>query len=149
MIARSNRSQQVRILLVEDNPGDVLLTQEALSEIKVPSHLSVVNDGEQALAFLMRKGDYEDAPRPDLILLDLNLPRKNGRDVLSIIKNDHDLKRIPVIVLTTSENETDIMQVYDLKGNCYVVKPFDLQDFFRTVKTLSEFWLGVAQLPEA
>lgn len=137
----------VEILLVEDNPGDVRLTVEALKEGKVHNNLSVVADGVEALAFLRRGRKYADAPRPDLILLDLNLPKKDGREVLAEIKADENLKRIPVIVLTTSQAEEDIFKAYDLNGNCYIVKPVDLEQFMKVVKSIEGFWLTIVKLP--
>lgn len=137
----------VEILLVEDNPGDVRLTMEALRENKVASNLSVVADGVEALTFLRREGEYAAAPRPDLILLDLNLPKKDGREVLAEIKADEILKRIPVVVLTTSQADEDILKVYGLNGNCYITKPVDLDQFIAVVKSIENFWLTVTCLP--
>lgn len=138
----------VEILLVEDNPGDVRLTKEALKEAKVINRLTVLKDGAEALAFLRREGQYATAPRPHLILLDLNLPKKDGREVLAEIKNDEKLKRIPVVVLTTSQNEQDVLKTYDLHANCYVTKPVDLEQFITVVKSIEDFWLGIVVLPE-
>ncbi|NQT19164.1 MAG: response regulator [Planctomycetes bacterium] len=135
------------ILLVEDNPGDVRLTMEALQEAKVLNTLHVAKDGVEAMAFLRREAENANAPRPDLILLDLNLPRKDGREVLAEIKADDDLKSIPVVVLTTSEAEEDILKSYNLHANCYIVKPVDLDQFIEVVKTLQGFWLMVVRLP--
>ena len=137
----------IEILLVEDNPGDVRLTVEALKEGKLRNHMSVVGDGEQALAFLYRQGDHTDAPRPDLILLDLNLPRKDGREVLAEIKDDPDLKRIPVVVLTTSKAEEDIVRTYNLHANCYITKPVDFDQFISVVRSIESFWFSVVSLP--
>lgn len=137
----------IEILLVEDNPGDVRLTQEALKEGKVTNCLHVVMDGEQAMQFLQRQGQYSDAPRPDLILLDLNLPKKDGREVLEELKSDPDLRRIPVAVLTTSKAEEDICRAYDLNCNCYINKPVELGQFIDAVKSLQEFWMTVVTLP--
>jgi len=137
----------IEILLVEDNPGDVRLTQEALREAKVRNQLHVVEDGVQAMEFLRRTGPYADAPRPDLILLDLNLPRKDGREVLEEIKQDRSLMRIPVVVLTTSRAEEDILRSYDLHANCYVTKPVDLDQFITIVKSIEDFWLTIVKLP--
>jgi two-component system, chemotaxis family, response regulator Rcp1 len=137
----------IDILLVEDNPGDVRLTIEALKEGKVRNRLSVVCDGVEALAFLHQEGKYADAPRPDVILLDLNLPKKDGRAVLAEIKEDERLKRIPVVVLTTSSSEQDILRTYDLHANCYITKPVDLEQFIEVVKGIEEFWLTVVKLP--
>jgi chemotaxis family two-component system response regulator Rcp1 len=137
----------IEILLVEDNPADVRLTREALAECRIPCHLNVAYDGVEALDFLHRKGENADSPRPHLILLDLNLPRKDGREVLREVKSDQDLRRIPVIVLSTSRALRDLQTSYDLHANCYIAKPNDLDEFFRVVCSLEDFWLGVAQLP--
>jgi CheY-like chemotaxis protein len=137
----------IEILLVEDNPGDVRLTVEALKEGKVLNHLSVAMDGTEALAFLRREGPYANAPRPDLVLLDLNLPKKDGREVLAEIKQDADLKRIPVVILTTSKAEQDILKTYDLHANCFITKPVDLDQFITVVKAVEDFWLTVVRLP--
>lgn len=137
----------IEILLVEDNPGDVRLTIEALKEAKVINHLTVVKDGVEALAFLRRQGSYDTAPRPHLILLDLNLPRKDGREVLADIKTDDNLKRIPVVVLTTSQDEQDVLKSYNLHANCYITKPVDLDQFVRVVRSIEDFWLGIVVLP--
>ncbi len=136
------------ILLVEDNPGDIRLTQEALKDNRLVNHLSVVKDGEEAMAFLRQEGKYVDAPRPELILLDLNLPKKDGREVLEEIKHDPSLRRIPVVVLTTSCAEVDILKAYDLNGNCYITKPLDWEQFIRVVKSIEEFWLTLVKLPK-
>ncbi|KCZ71462.1 response regulator with CheY-like receiver domain and winged-helix DNA-binding domain [Candidatus Methanoperedens nitroreducens] len=135
------------ILLVEDNPGYVRLMMEALDESKVPNNLSVVTDGVEALDFLHRKGKYANAPRPDLILLDLKLPRKSGQEVLEEIKNDPDLKRVPVVVLTVSSAEKDILKSYNLHANCYIIKPIDLDQFIAIVKQVIEFWFTIVSLP--
>ena len=137
----------IEILLVEDNPGDVRLTQEALRDAKVRNRLSVAQDGEDALAFLRRTGPYAHAPRPDVILLDLNLPRKDGREVLAEIKGDPDLRRIPVVILTTSEAEEDVLRAYNLNANCYITKPVDLGQFLKVVRSIEDFWLTVVRLP--
>jgi CheY-like chemotaxis protein len=137
----------IEILLVEDNPGDVRLTVEALKEGKIHNRMSVVADGEAALSFLRREGVYGDAPRPDLVLLDLNLPRKDGREVLAEIKVDPELKRIPVVVLTTSKAEEDILRTYNLHANCYITKPVDLDQFIMVVKSIEAFWFSVVSLP--
>ncbi|WP_426756872.1 response regulator [Myxococcus sp. Y35] len=137
----------IEILLVEDNPGDVRLTIEALKEGKVRNRLSVARDGVEALAFLRRVGAYSNAARPDLILLDLNLPRKDGREVLAEIKVDPSLRRIPVVVLTTSKAEEDILRTYDLHANCYIAKPVDLEQFISVVRSIDDFWLSVVRLP--
>ena len=140
-------NRPVEILLVEDNPGDERLTREALKEGKVYSNLHWVKDGVEAMEFLRRQGKYQDVPRPDLILLDLNLPKKDGREVLQDIKNDDALKRIPVVVLTTSKAEEDVLRTYNLHANCYVTKPVDLEKFIVVVKSIDVFWLTVATLP--
>ena len=144
----SERSiKPVEILLVEDNPADVRLTIEALREGKMKNRLTVVQDGEEALAFLHRKGKHADAPRPDMVLLDLNLPRIDGREVLARMKSDPSLRRIPVVILTTSKAEEDILRTYDLHANCYVTKPMDLDQFIAVVKSIDDFWLTVVKLP--
>lgn len=137
----------IEILLVEDSLGDVRLTREAFKEGKVLNKLSVVNDGVEAMTFLQRKGKYADAPRPDLILLDLNMPKKDGREVLAEIKADEKLKRIPVVILTVSKAEQDIFKTYNLHANCYITKPVDLAQFMEVVKTIEEFWLTIVKLP--
>lgn len=137
----------IEILLVEDNPGDVRLTQEAFKEGKVRNELHVVGDGVEALAFLRQEGEYAESPRPDLILLDLNLPRKNGREVLAEIKEDPNLKRIPVVILTASQAEKDILNCYDLHANCYITKPVDLDRFIAAVESIEKFWLTIVKLP--
>lgn len=137
----------VEILLVEDNPGDVRLTQEALRESKLVNHLSVTRDGVEAMAFLRREGEYATAPRPDLILLDLNLPRKDGREVLQEIKEDTSLRRIPVAVLTMSDAEEDIVKTYNLHANCYIRKPLDIDQFVKVVKSVENFWFVIVTLP--
>lgn len=139
--------EAVEILLVEDSPGDVRLTQEALKDSKLYNNLNVVPDGVEAIAFLRRQGQYGNAPRPDLILLDLNLPRMDGRQVLQEIKNDENLKRIPVVVLTTSSNETDIFITYNLHANCYISKPVDFTQFINVVKSIESFWFSIVKLP--
>jgi CheY-like chemotaxis protein len=138
----------IEILLVEDNPGDVRLTKEALKEAKVINNLTVLKDGVEALAFLRQQGTYDNAATPHLILLDLNLPRKDGREVLAEIKADDKLKRIPVVVLTTSQDEQDIFKSYNLHANCYVTKPVDLEQFMTVVKSIEDFWLGIVMLPK-
>jgi chemotaxis family two-component system response regulator Rcp1 len=137
----------IEILLVEDNPADVRLTQEALKEAKVRNNLHVVEDGVAAMEFLQRQGEYAKVARPDLILLDLNLPKKDGREVLEEIKQDSSLKRIPVVVLTTSQAEEDILKTYDLHANCYVTKPVDLDQFITIVRSIEDFWLTIVKLP--
>jgi chemotaxis family two-component system response regulator Rcp1 len=141
------RGRPIQILLVEDNPGDVRLTIEALKEGKVSNSLSVARDGVEALAFLRREGPHVKAARPDLILLDLNLPKKDGREVLAEIKDDTSLRRIPVVVLTTSKAEEDILRTYDLHANCYITKPVDLEQFISVVRSIDDFWLSVVRLP--
>lgn len=135
------------ILLVEDNPGDARLAQEALKEGRMPSRLKVVVDGVEAMTYLRREGGYGDAPRPHLVLLDLNLPRKDGRQVLAEMKEDPDLRRIPVVVLTTSQADQDIMRSYDLHANCYITKPVDLDRFISVVRSIEEYWCSVVTLP--
>ncbi|WP_214109037.1 response regulator [Acrocarpospora catenulata] len=142
-----NDLRWIDVLLVEDDPGDVLLTQEAFEHNKVRNKLHVVNDGEQALEFLRREGDYAGVPRPDLILLDLNLPRKDGREVLEEIKDDPELRAIPVVVLTTSEAEEDILRSYRLHANAYVSKPVDFDQFIRVVRQIDDFFVTVVKLP--
>ena len=140
-------SRPVEVLLVEDNPGDVRLTREALKEGKIRNNLNVARDGVEALAFLRREGVHADAPRPDVILLDLNLPRKDGREVLTEVKNDPSLRQIPVVILTSSQAEEDICRAYDLHANCYISKPVDLDQFIRVVKSIEDFWFTVVKLP--
>jgi CheY-like chemotaxis protein len=140
-------SRPVEILLVEDNPGDVRLTREGLREGKVQNNLSVAPDGVEALAFLRRQGKYADAARPDLILLDLNLPKMDGREVLEVIKADPSFRNIPVVVLTSSQAEEDIARAYDLHANCYISKPVDLDQFIRVVKSIEDFWFTIVKLP--
>ncbi len=137
----------IEVLLVEDNPGDVRLTIEAMKEAKVTNNLSVATDGEEALAFLRGEGPFQDAPRPDLVLLDLNLPKVDGRQVLAEIKKDESLRRIPVVVLTTSRAEEDVLRMYDLHANCFITKPVDLEQFEHVVKSISEFWFQIVRLP--
>ncbi|HEX5163846.1 MAG TPA: response regulator [Thermomicrobiales bacterium] len=144
----SARAEPIDILLVEDSPADVDLTREALEDAKVRNNLHVVGDGVDALAFLRREDPYSDAPRPDLILLDLNLPRKDGREVLAEIKADPALLRIPVVILTTSAAEQDILRSYDLHANCYVTKPVDLEQFITVIKSIENFWLMIVKLPD-
>ncbi|MBI3853130.1 MAG: response regulator [Verrucomicrobia bacterium] len=141
--------QLVQILLVEDNPGDVRLTRESLRECKVLNKLHVVDDGAKAIAFLRRVGDYVSVPRPNVIILDLNLPRKSGREVLEEIKRDPDLKRIPVVILTNSEAEEDIVKAYNLHANCYITKPLRLDQFIKIVQSIEDFWFGIVKLPQA
>ncbi len=143
----NTRVRVIDILLVEDNPGDVRLAQEALKESKVRNRLFVVADGVEAMAFLRQQGIYADKPRPDLILLDLNLPRKSGREVLAEIKNDENLKRIPVVILTVSKAEEDIVKCYNYHANCYITKPLDFNQFMEVTKAIEEFWLTIVKLP--
>jgi two-component system, chemotaxis family, response regulator Rcp1 len=143
----ADRARPVEILLVEDNPGDVRLAQEALNDAKMANNLNVVTDGVDALEYLRRQGKHSDVPRPDLILLDLNLPRKDGREVLGEVKEDEDLRTIPVVVLTTSDAEADIMRSYELHANAYVRKPVDFDAFIEVVRTIEDFWFSVVKLP--
>ncbi|GAB0058123.1 Response regulator rcp1 [Candidatus Magnetaquicoccaceae bacterium FCR-1] len=140
-------AKPVEILLVEDSPGDVELTREALADSKLLNRLYVVEDGEEALDFLRRKGRFAHAVRPDVVLLDLNLPRRDGREVLEEIKGDPELKAIPVVVLTTSRADEDILRTYQLHANCYITKPVDLNQFFAVVKSVENFWFSVVKLP--
>jgi CheY-like chemotaxis protein len=140
-------TKPIEVLLVEDNPGDAQLTRIALSDGKMCINLSLTEDGVDALAFLRKQGKYADAPRPDLILLDLNLPRKDGREVLADVKADPGLKRIPVVVLTTSQSDTDILQAYELAANCFITKPVDFDQFVKIVQTIEDFWFTVVKLP--
>jgi len=147
MLEERSRATPVEILLVEDNAGDVRLTREALREGKVYNNLHWAKDGVEALEFLKREGKHADAPRPDIILLDLNLPKKDGREVLAVIKGDDQLKQIPVVVLTTSKAEEDVLRSYALHANCYITKPVDLNKFILVVKSIDRFWLTVVTLP--
>lgn len=147
MIEERGRAAPVEILLVEDNAGDVRLTREALREGKVYNNLHWAKDGVEALEFLRREGNHADAPRPDIILLDLNLPKKDGREVLAVIKSDDQLKQIPVVVLTTSKAEEDVLRSYALHANCFITKPVDLDKFILVVKSIDRFWLTVVTLP--
>ncbi len=137
----------VEILLVEDNPGDVRLAKEGLKECKLLNNLCVVGDGVEAMAYLRKEGKYAASAKPDLILLDLNLPRKDGREVLAEIKSDERLKRIPVVILTTSQAEEDILRSYGLHANCYIAKPVDLEQFVKIVQSIHEFWFRIVRLP--
>jgi chemotaxis family two-component system response regulator Rcp1 len=141
------RGRAIEILLVEDNPGDVRLIQEALRDGKVWNNPHVVTDGEAALDFVFRRGSYADSPRPDLVLLDLNLPKKDGREVLAVIKSDPDLRRIPVVVLTTSKEEEDVLRAYNLAANCYVSKPVEFDEFMKVIRMIEDFWLTIVALP--
>jgi len=140
--------KSINILLVEDNPADVRLTQEAFKTTRIPNHLHVARDGAEALAFLEQTGKFTNAPRPDMILLDLNLPKKDGREVLALIKRTPEHKQIPVIILTTSSEEEDITHTYDHHANCFITKPADLDEFLGVIKSIETFWLSVVQLPQ-
>lgn len=144
----SIKHRAAEILLVEDNPGDVRLAKEGLKESKVANNLYVVDNGIEAMAFLRKDGNYADAVTPDLILLDLNLPKKDGREVLAEIKGDENLRRIPVVILTTSQAEEDVFKTYDLHANCYVTKPVDLEQFVKIVKSINNFWFEMVTLPK-
>ncbi|QLH83874.1 response regulator [Halosimplex pelagicum] len=143
----NDQAEPVEILLAEDNPGDVTLTRKALERGSIINNLHVVNDGVEALSYLRQEGEYADEPRPDLVLLDLNMPRKDGRDVLEEIKTDEHLRRIPVVVMTSSEAEEDIVQSYDLHANAYLTKPIDFDGFLDIVKRIEDFWLTVVRMP--
>jgi CheY-like chemotaxis protein len=144
-----SEGRPVEILLVEDSPSDTELTLEAMQDFKVRNHVSVVEDGVQAMQFLRRQGPYAQAPRPDLIMLDLNLPRKDGREVLADIKADAQLKTIPIVVMTTSPAEQDVLRAYELNANCYINKPVDFDQFLEVVRSIEAFWLYVVTLPPA
>jgi two-component system, chemotaxis family, response regulator Rcp1 len=146
-ISANGMDGAVEILLVEDNPADARLTREVFEGGRLSTHLNVVSDGEEAMAFLRREGPYVECPRPKLVLLDLNLPRKDGREVLQELKSDPALCRIPVIVLTTSAAESDILHSYELQANCFITKPLDLDEFFDVVRAIEDFWLSTARLP--
>jgi len=141
------QAEPVEILLAEDNPGDAKLTRKALEQGNIINNLHVVTDGVEALEYLRREGEYADKPRPDLMLLDLNMPRKDGREVLEETKTDADLRRIPVVVMTSSEAEEDIVQSYDLHANAYLTKPIDFDGFLDVVRSIEEFWLSVVKMP--
>jgi len=141
------KMKHIEVLLVEDDPGDADLTQEFLSQSKVVVNINLVEDGVQAMAYLRQEGEYADAARPDLILLDLNLPRKDGREVLQDVKNDDNLKRIPIVVLTTSDADEDILKSYNLGANCFVTKPVGLKEFAKIVQTIEDFWFTIVKLP--
>jgi CheY-like chemotaxis protein len=143
----AQEEKSIRILLVEDNPTDIELSRQALEEVKLVNQLDVVRDGVEAIQFLRRTGRYASALRPDLILLDLNLPKKDGREVLTEIKADPGLKTIPVVVLTTSEEEEDVLRSYELQANCYIAKPLDLEKFLSVVRAIHDFWLSIVRLP--
>ena len=147
MISLRMQGHPIEILLVEDSPGDVQLTIEALRDAKVSTNLHVAVDGEEAMRFLRRQDDFADAPRPDLVLLDLNLPRKSGHEVLDEIKSDASLRRIPVVVLSTSDAESDVLAAYDRNANCYVTKPVDLDHFWEVIRSIDQFWLRLVKLP--
>lgn len=148
-MASEIRGSPVDILLVEDNPGDVRLTREALTESKLNIELHVVRDGEEAMAFLRREGAYVNSQRPDLVLLDLNLPKLDGREVLARLRADANLRRIPVVVLTVSTAEEDVLRSYDLAANCYISKPIDLDQFVTVVRAIEQFWFQIVKLPPA
>lgn len=145
---RDNNGRPVEILLVEDNEGDIGLVEEVFEEGRINNNLNITEDGEEAMEFLRREGEFTNAPHPDLILLDLNLPRKDGREVLEEIKEDENLRRIPVVVLTTSKAEKDILKSYDMHANSYITKPVNFDQFIKVVKSIEDFWLEVVKLPE-
>jgi CheY-like chemotaxis protein len=147
MTQSSDAEREIEILLVEDDPGDVVMTREAFQDYKIHNQLHVVNDGAEAMAFLRQEGEFADRPRPDLVLLDLNLPRMDGREVLEAIKSDPELASIPVVVLTTSENEDDVLRSYSLHANAYVTKPVDFERFIEVVRQIDEFFVSVVRLP--
>ncbi len=147
MLINEHNASPVDILLVEDNPGDIQLTKEALAETKILTNLFTVENGVEALNFLYKKGEYLNRPRPDIIILDLNLPLKDGREVLEVIKMDEDLKRIPVVILTSSKAEEDIVRSYNLHANCYITKPLDFESFIKIVQNIEQFWFTVVKLP--
>ncbi len=141
------KHKMVEILLIEDNPGDVRLTKEALKECKIANKLHIALDGIEAMYFLIKKEKFKNSPRPDVILLDLNLPKKDGREVLAEIKQDKDLRRIPVVILTTSKSEEDVIKTYNLHANCYISKPIDMEQFIKVVKSIGDFWFTIVKLP--
>jgi chemotaxis family two-component system response regulator Rcp1 len=143
----NEKIEPINILLIEDSQGDVRLVQEALKEGKLHNRLFVARDGVEGLDFLLKREKYQEALRPDLILLDLNMPRKDGREVLTVLKQHEDLKRIPVVILTTSTSEADILKTYNLHANCYIVKPLNLDEFIRVVRSIESFWLSIVKLP--
>jgi two-component system, chemotaxis family, response regulator Rcp1 len=147
MMVPGTKLQPVEILLVEDNPVDVMMTREAFANGRICNNLHVVEDGEDAMDFLYRRGKYSSAPPPDVILLDLNLPRKDGREVLAEIKADPSLRHIPIIILTTSESEEDIFRSYELQANCFITKPVDMEQFTGTLECIGDFWFALVQLP--
>jgi len=146
-MAINSKIKPIEILLVEDNPGDIRLTQEALKDAKIINNVNLAKDGVEAISFLRREGNYTGAVRPDLILLDLNLPKKNGLEVLEEIKSDLDLKRIPVVILSVSKLEEDIIKTYNNYANCYIIKPVDLNQFLEVIKSIEDFWLTIVKLP--
>jgi chemotaxis family two-component system response regulator Rcp1 len=146
-MSKQTTGEAIDILLVEDNEGDARLAMEAMKDSKIRNTLHHVLDGEEAMAFLRRRGKYSEAPRPDLVLLDLNLPKKDGRQVLAEIKTDDDLKRIPVVILTVSSADEDIIKSYNLHANCYITKPLDLNQFMKVIKSIEDFWLTIVKLP--
>jgi len=148
-MTNADYGKPIEILLVEDSPGDVRLTIEALKEAKVKNNLTVAKDGVEAVDFLLKKNQFKDATRPDLILLDLNLPRKDGRELLAEIKGDDNLKRIPIVILTTSNSESDILKTYDLHANCYITKPVNFEQFYTVIKSIEEFWMTIVKLPKS
>ena len=147
-MSSKEKLKMIEILLVEDNLADIRLTKEAIRESKIANNLNIVKDGVDAIDFLKNKGKYSNATRPDLILLDLNLPKINGFEVLNKIKQDSDLKRIPVVILTISDNHEDLLRAYDLYANCYVNKPMDITEFYKIVKSIGNFWFTIVKLPE-
>jgi CheY-like chemotaxis protein len=147
VIPQNTNLETIDILLVEDNPGDIDLTREALEEAKVSNRLHVVEDGEQALDFVFRRGRFADAPRPDLILLDLNLPKRDGREVLEEIRTDANVTEIPILILTSSQAEEDIARAYRLHANCYIAKPVNFVQFLKMIHTIEDFWLTIVKLP--
>ena len=149
VMTNSARGEPIEILLVEDSPDDTDLTVDALREGRVRNRITVVDNGVDAMAYLRREGKYQAAPRPDLVLLDLNLPRKNGREVLAEVKQDPDLRRIPVVIMTSSDDEKDVVAAYNLHVNCYVTKPVDLDQFIAVVKSIEHFWFSIVKLPAA
>ena len=148
-MSNGETARPIEILLIEDNPADVRLTQENFKDSKILNHIHVVNDGAEAMAFLHREGKYFDAVRPELIFLDLNLPKKDGREVLKEIKTDDELKSIPVVILTISDDEEDILKSYNLHANCYITKPIGLEQFSKVVKSIENFWLSIVKLPQS
>ncbi len=147
MTQSNDDEREIEILLVEDDPGDVVMTREAFQDYKIHNQLHVVNDGTEAMAFLRQEGEFADQPRPDLVLLDLNLPRMDGREVLQAIKSDPEFASIPVVVLTTSENEDDVLRSYSLHANAYVTKPVDFERFIEVVRRIDDFFVTVVRLP--